>query len=157
MNPARLGAVLLFCGAATFVSGQTPLSTPVDPAAWLGLTPEAAYQAHGAPAEVFPLAVDDKRWQVVHFYPDHSYLFWTSNHVWQVRLDKLWTGELAAPLQGVKMGSSRAEAENALGTPLARGETWSVWSLPYQRFPRNVRLVFTDGVLSDAYFYRSEL
>jgi hypothetical protein len=124
-----------------------------DPGAWLGLTPAMAYQLRGAPAEVFPLAIDDKRWQVVHFYPDHTYLFWTSNRVWQVRLDKLWTGNF----KGVAMGAPRADAEAALGEPLARGDLWSVWNLPYQAFPRRLRLVFTDGVLSDAYVYRSDL
>jgi hypothetical protein len=124
-----------------------------DPASWLGLTPPTAYEVRGAPAEVYPLAVDDKRWQVVQFYPDHSYLFLTSNRVWQVRLDKLWTGTL----KGVAMGAARTEAEAAWGEPLARGDTWSVWSLPYQTFPRRVRLVFADDVLVEAYFYRSDL
>ena len=124
-----------------------------DPSSWLGLTPDTAYALRGAPAEVFPLAVDDKRWQVVHFYADHSYLFWSSNHVWQIRLDKLWTGTF----KGVTLGMSRTDAEAALGEPLARGDAWSGWSLPYQAFPRRLRLVFIDGALADVYLYRSDL
>ena len=150
MNTHRLGAALLLLSVALAAEAQT---TEPDPGTWLGLTPPAAYEAKGAPAEVSPLAVDEKRWQVVHFYSDHSYLFWTSNRVWQVRLDKLWTGSL----KGVVMGASRTDVEAAWGEPLARGDTWSVWSLPYQTFPRRVRLVFTDGALTDAYFYRSDL
>ena len=150
MTPRRLGAALVLLSVALVAQAQPENS---DPGAWLGLTPPSAYEAKGAPAEVSPLAVDEKRWQVVHFYPDHSYLFWTSNHVWQVRLDKLWAGSL----KGATMGDSRTDVEAAWGEPLARGDTWSVWSLPYQSFPRRVRLVFTDGVLTDAYFYRSDL
>jgi len=158
----RPGAALLYFTLILAGQAQAQVTVPapaadpaltVDPAAWLGLTPASAYQLRGAPAEVFPLAIDDKRWQVVHFYADHTYLFWTSNRVWQVRLDKLWAGNF----KGVAMGASRADAEAALGEPLARGELWSVWNLPYQVFPRRLRLVFTDGLLSDAYVYRSDL
>ena len=161
MKAHHLGLGLLLCSlvAGGPLHAQTQTQAPAeatpatDPTAWLGLTPASAYQLRGAPAEVFPLAIDDKRWQVVHFYADHTYLFWTSNRVWQVRLDKLWTGTF----KGVTMGAPRADAEATLGEPLARGELWSVWNLPYQAFPRRLRLVFTDGVLSDAYIYRSDL
>jgi len=160
-----VGAIFLIV-ALTPVVAQTSASAPgsppqgaptsiasQDPSLWLGLTPPGAYAAKGAPAEVSALAVDEKRWQVVHFYLDHSYLFWTSNRVWQVRLDKLWTGTI----RGVAMGAARTDVETAWGQPLARGDTWSLWNLPYQTFPRRVRLVFTDGVLTDAYLYRSDL
>lgn len=148
MSPRRIWAVLLLAGTALCAQAQTP-----DPTSWLGLTPPSAYSALGAPAEVFPLAVDENRWQVVHFYPDHSYLFFYQNRVWQVRLDKLWT----AGFQGITMGMRREAAEATLGPPLARGEAWSVWALPYQTFPRKIRLVFTEGLLTDAYLYRSDL
>ena len=95
----------------------------------------------------------ENRWQAVHFYPDHTYLFWSSNRVWQVRLDKLWAGTF----QGLTMGTPRADAEAILGEPVARGDNWSLWNLPYQTFPRRVRLIFTDGLLSDLYVYRSDL
>lgn len=147
MNPRRLWTVLLLAGTVLSAWSQT------EPAAWLGLTPEAAYRDRGAPTEVFPLAVDDKHWQVVHYYADHTYLFWIGNHVWQVRLDKLWTGSLG----GVTMGMTRDAAEAALGAPAAKGDTWSVWPLPYATFPQKLRLVFTDGVVADAYVYRSDL
>jgi hypothetical protein len=151
----QLLAVFLFCGAGLVQAQVQPAAEtpPPDPSAWLGLTPEAAYRDRGAPAEIYPLAVDDKRWQVVHFYGDHTYLFWSSNRVWQVRLDKLWTGTL----KGIAMGAARADVEAAFGEPLAKGDAWSVWDLPYQTFPRRIRLLFTDGVLSDAYLYRSDL
>jgi hypothetical protein len=135
------------------MAGQVGAQDAPDPSSWLGLQPPAVVAAHGVPAEVFPLAVDDQRWQVVFFYPDHSYLYWTQNRVWQVRLDKLWTGTV----QGLAMGASRADVEAALGAPLARGDNWGIWSLPHQAFPRKLRLIFTDGLLSDAYYYRSEL
>jgi len=155
VTPRRLGARLAVPLVLLFLSASASAEVPTadDPASWVGLTPPAAYELRGAPAEVYPLAVDDKRFQVVHFYSDHSYMFWTSNRIWQVRLDKLWAGTL----KGVPMGAPRADAEAPWGEPLARGETWSVWNLPYQTFPRRLRLVFTGGVLSDAYFYRSDL
>ena len=130
-----------------------PSPVPTDPTIWLGLTPEASYRDRGAPAEIYPLAVDEKRWQAVHFYPDHTYLFWSSNRVWEVRLDKLWAGSY----RGITMGMARDGVEALLGTPAARGDSWSVWALPYQTFPRKLRIVFTDGLVSDLYVYRSDL
>ena len=164
MKPLLTAAALLLSAAAWADGTPTPAAAspspsptaapaPVDPTAWLGLTPETAYRDRGAPAEIYPLAVDDKRWQVIHYYGDHTYLFWASNRVWQVRLDKQWLGTW----KGLTMGMTRDDAETALGTPLAKGDDWSVWNLPYQTFPKRVRLVFTDGKLSDAYVYRSEL
>jgi len=161
MKPLLIAAMLVLAGAA---GAQTPSPAPSaspapdaavspDPTLWLGLTPETAYRDKGAPAEIYPLAVDDKRWQVVHFYGDHSYLFWSSNRVWQVRLDKTWTGTW----KGLTMGMARDDAETALGAPLAKGDDWSVWNLPYKTFPKRLRLVFTDDKLSDLYVYRSEL
>lgn len=138
--------------SATATASPSP-APPIDPLSWLGDTPEAAYRDRGAPAEIYPLAIDDKRWQAVHFYADHTYLFWSSNRVWQVRLDKQWTGTW----KGLTMGMTRDDAETALGATLAKGDNWSVWTLPYQNFPKRLRLVFTDGKLSDAYVYRSEL
>ena len=152
MNPRLVWAALVLATVATWASAQTPGPT-LEPSSWLGLTPGPAYQNRGAPAEVFPLAIDDKHWQVVHFYADHTYLYWTGNHVWQVRLDKLWTGSLG----GVTMGMARDAAEAVLGAPAAKGDTWSVWALPYATFPQKLRLVFTDGVVADAYVYRSDL
>jgi len=150
-TPARRQFLLLLF--FSFMGAVGTLQAQEDQAAWLGLTPEAAYRDRGAPAEIYPLAVDDKRWQVVHFYTDHTYLFWSSNRVWEVRLDKLWAGTL----KGISMGTSRPVVETAFGEPMAKGDTWSVWDLPYQTFPRRIRLIFTDGVLSDAYLYRSDL
>ena len=150
-NPVQI-AFLPVIFALVLVGGGS-LQAQEEQAAWLGLTPEAAYRDRGAPAEIYPLPVDASRWQVVHFYADHTYLFWSSNRVWEVRLDKLWTGAL----KGVAMGTPRADVEAAFGEALAKGDTWSIWDLPYQAFPRRIRLIFTDGLLSDAYLYRSDL
>ena len=148
-------ALVLLLGTVYSAVAQTPSENPVapDPRIWLGMTPEAAYKDRGAPLEVYPLIIDDQRWQVVHFYGDHTYLFWSSNRVWQVRLDKQWAGTFL----GFAMGTPRAEVEANLGEPVARGDTWSIWNLPYQTFPRRLRLVFIENLLADAYFYRSDL
>lgn len=145
---SRWALLLVLAGAALPLGAQS-----TDPTAWLGLTPAQAYDLRGAPAEVFPQALGDQRWQVVHYYSDHSYLFWSQNHVWQVRLDKLWAGGW----NGLTMGQSRDDVVTHLGKPTAEGDTWAIWSLPYQTFPRKLRLVFADGLLVDAYLYRSEL
>jgi len=150
MTPRSLGAVLFLAVTALTLHAQAP---GPDPVRWLGFTPEAAYRDRGAPSEVFPLAVNDTLWQVVHFYPDHTYLFWTANRVWQVRLDRLWAGTLS----GVTMGMPRADAEALLGEPTVRTDDQSLWNLPYQTFPRRLRLVFVEGLVADAYVYRSDL
>jgi hypothetical protein len=141
---------LLLCTLASSLGAQVPGPNPAD---WLGLTPDTAYRDRGAPSEVYAVDLEGQQPQAIHFYADHSYLFWASNRVWQVRLDRLWVG----PFSGVTMGMPRGDVEAVLGEPVGRSDTWSVWNLPYQTFPRRLRLVFTDGLLSDAYFYRSDL
>lgn len=151
MTPLRLRAALLW--TLGFLGVALPLTAEeADPASWLGLTPTAAYEGRGAPVEVYALPVGPGP-QAIHYYSDHTYLFWTANRVWQVRLDRLWAGSLS----GVTMGMTREEVEAVLGPPLAIAETWSAWDLPYQTFPRRLRLVFVDGLLADAYLYRSDL
>lgn len=145
--------LVLWTAASLGWAGDPPVPPAQLPDTALGMTPVQVLQSKGAPEQVFPLAVDASRWQVVFFYADHTYLFWDANHVWQVRLDHEWNGSLL----GVTMGMSRTDVENTLGKPQAQGETWAVWPLPYQAFPRKIRLIFVNGVLSDAYLYRSDL
>ena len=129
-----------------------------DPALWLGLTPEGAYAELGAPTEVFPVALDVTRWQAAQYYPSHVTLYWSSNHVWQVRLDRRYTG----PFLGLAMGQTRDAALSQLGAPAVSSPVgsvpaWDSWPLPFRAFPRQVRLVFENGLLVDASFYRSDL
>lgn len=142
--------------AAPAAAGQTPAVTApalFDPLSLLGLDLAAAYEKLGAPDEILTAKIDEKTIQPVHFYLPALYLFWTQNHVWQVRLDKRTTGEVV----GLKMGVTRDEALTRLGKALGSGSDWDVWQLPYKGFPRRVRLIWDSaGKLTDAYLYRSD-
>lgn len=152
MTPLRRRAALVWTLGFLAEVALPLTAAPDDPASWLGHTPVGAYEDRGAPVEVYTLPVGPDS-QAIHYYQDHTYLFWASNRVWQVRLDRLWTGSLG----GVTMGMPREEVEALLGPPLAKSDVWSAWDLPYQAFPRRLRLVFVDGLLADAYLYRSDL
>ncbi|MEI8096109.1 MAG: hypothetical protein WCG80_18005 [Spirochaetales bacterium] len=141
-----------------FSEGASSQTTPQDPALWLGMTPETAYRELGAPSEVFPVAADATRWQVAQFYPSNVTLYWYANHVWQVRLDRRYTGGFL----GLTMGQTRDSALVVLGPPAVSSApgavpAWDSWALPFRAFSRQVRLVFENGLLFDASFYRSDL
>ncbi|NNM53578.1 MAG: hypothetical protein HKM05_02520 [Spirochaetales bacterium] len=149
----------LFAFAVPLSATTTADSTPVAnlPQTWLGMKPEEAYRLLGAPAEISAVADDTGHLHVIHYYPNYTYLFWYDNHVWQVRLDKRYTGQFL----GLTMGMSQADVTVAmnkqLGPELASGPDWAVWSLPYQIFSRRLKLVFEGGKLVDAFFYRGDL
>jgi len=135
-----------------------PAQSVADPALLLGLTPEALYAELGAPSEVYPVALDSTRWQVAHYYANHLTVYWSSNHVWQVRLDRRY----AAAFLGLTMGKLRDKAIGLLGAPAVSNASgslpaWDSWALPFRAFPRQLRLVFENGLLVDASFYRSDL
>jgi len=120
----------------------------------LGLTLQGAFSGFGVPEEIFPLR-GSAAWQddVVFYYPDHSYLFWYQDRVWQVRVDRRY----ALPvLGGVTMGSSTADVEGILGTPFHTGTNSLVFILPDRGYPVRARLFFTDDKLVDLYVYRGD-
>ncbi len=144
----------LLLGSPSFLSSQSV----ADPALLLGLTPQALYEELGAPSEVYPVPVDGSRWQVAHYYSNHLTVYWSSNHVWQVRLDRRY----AAGFLGLTMGQPRDRAIALLGAPAASNAAgsvpaWDSWALTFRAFPRQIRLVFENGLLVDASFYRSDL
>lgn len=123
------------------------------PASLLGMTLAQVAVDFGAPVQVFPVR-GGEAWQddVVYYYPDHSYLFWFRDRVWQVRVDRRFAGEVL----GLKMGESRARVEQVLGSPLHESAQSEIFILPDRGFPVRARLFFTDGTLSDLYVYRGD-
>ena len=96
-----------------------------------------------------------EEWQddVVFYYPQHLYLFWYQNRVWQVRLDQRYAGEFL----GLKMGQSREAALAALGSPFKELSDSLVYQLEDRGYPVRARLYFENGLLRDAYCFRGDL
>lgn len=127
--------------------GEHPL------ASLLGMTLKEAAAVFGPPAQVFPVR-GAKVWEddVAFYYPDHSYLFWFRDRVWEVRVDRRFSGTAI----GVRMGDERAEVEKVLGRPFHTGVDSEIFILPNRGFPVRARLFFTAGRLSDLYVYRGD-
>lgn len=118
-----------------------------DPLPLIGLDLAAAYAAFGVPWDVFPFEQ-----AVVFYYPDHKYLFWFQNRVWQVRVDRRYPDSA----MGFRMGDSKAEATARIGRlfqDLGDAVSFRIESAGY---PMEARLVFEDGRLADLYVYRSD-
>jgi hypothetical protein len=144
--PAVVAALLAFAvdGAAAF---------PVDPDELIGMDPAQAFAALGAPAGVFAqrgaVAAED---DVVFFYVDCCYVFWTGNRIWQVSYDRRYAGRVL----GFAIGMGRAEAEAVTPGRLREADGSLYLSVDSGRFPVRVRLVMTDGRVTDIYVYRSD-
>lgn len=139
--------------AAPAATQKESLPGAHPPGSLLGLTLAQATADFGAPAEVFPVR-GKAAWQddVVFYYPDHSYLFWFRNRVWQVRVDRRFKGTIL----GLQMGDSRQKVEKVLGTPFHVGGSSEIFILPDRGFPVRARLFFTDNKMSDLYVYRGD-
>jgi hypothetical protein len=143
---------------ALVVGPSSTQSLPLEPLTLLGMSPEAAYRELGAPTELFPVRVSDQRWQVAQLYPSFVTLYWYANHVWQARLDRRFSGAFL----GLTMGQTRQSVLAVLGVPAVSSgggavPVWDSWPLPFRSFPRQIRLVFENGLLVDASLYRSDL
>ncbi|HUX22412.1 MAG TPA: hypothetical protein VMW69_14305 [Spirochaetia bacterium] len=123
------------------------------PASLLGMTLSKATSDFGAPEQVFPVR-GTQAWQddVVFYYPDHSYLFWFRDRVWQVRVDRRFSGSIL----GLTMGDTRAQVDDILGAPFHEGQQSEIYILPDQGYPVRARLFFTEDKLSDLYVYRGD-
>ena len=119
----------------------------------LGWTPEEAYAWLGAPEALFPFTDESGDDCVVLYFPDHSYLFWYDDRVWQVRVDQRWEGTV----DGVSMGAMRDEVEDLWGPPINDFDDNPTWTLPDRGYPVRVRLYFDEADrLADLYVYRSD-
>jgi hypothetical protein len=160
----RAAAVLLLTallGAAGAGAQEGPPTAapgaPLEAPALIGLGLADVFARLGAPAEVLavrgPSPGED---DVVFYYPQHLYLFWFQNRVWQVRFDRRHDG---APF-AVRMGSTRsqvAEALGPLGPPLGELPDGVVYQLEDRGYPVRLRLYFEEDRLVDLYCYRADL
>lgn len=119
----------------------------------IGYRLQQAVEEWGPPQE---LGVNrgKESWQdsVIFYYADHSYLYWWSNRLWQIRFDQRYKGEI----MGIEMGLSRDEVTKRLGTPFNATATDAIYQLPDRGFPIRLRLIFNNEQLSDLYLYRSD-
>jgi len=125
----------------------------VEPMRAIGMELKSALETFGLPQSMFSFrGSDEARDDVVFYYPDHMYLFWFKDRVWQVRYDRRST----AVVHGVSLGMSRQEVEAAVPErPLvANGD--SLYFDLAGSYPVRVRLVFAGSTLSDIYAYRSD-
>jgi hypothetical protein len=160
-----LAAVVLAGGLAaeagngfTVVPGPKPANADfpawkdpvVDRVGWLLME---AVEELGAPQEVAVSRGSEPRLDaVVFYYPDHSYLYWWGNRLWQLRFDGRYRGEVLS----LEMGITRAEVLKRLGSPDFSGADDVVYQLPDRGFPVRLRLLFKNGRLDDLYLYRSD-
>lgn len=141
-------------GAPSQPSYVLPGSRQLD--SLLGMTLAEAFREFGPPEEVFPVR-GQQAWEddVVFYYPDHTYLFWFRNRVWQVRADRRYASEAL----GVRMGEGESSVNAKLGPPFwsdTASEIFNIADLASRGFPIRARLFFTDGKLSDLYIYRAD-
>ena len=125
----------------------------VDPLKVIGMDLKAAAEAFGPPQSMFPFrgtAAD--RDDVVFFFPEHFYLFWFRDRVWQVRFDMRYPGTVLGLALGTPLEQIQASPPGQL---LPAGDSL-FFDIDSAGYPVRVRLVFAAGRLSDVYVYRSD-
>jgi hypothetical protein len=144
--PMMCAFLLLF---ALRLGAESPDVTRV-----IGMGLKSAMDAFGLPQNMFSFrGTEEARDDVVFYYPDHMYLFWYKDKVWQVRFDRRST----AGFHGLVPGMSRREAEAAVKErPLLNNGDSLYFDLDAETFPVRVRLVFAGSELTDIYVYRSD-
>lgn len=126
----------------------------IEAAGVIGLQLKPVVDAFGLPQSMFSFrGSDETRDDVVFYYPDHMYLFWYKDRVWQVRFDR----RASKVIHGVSLGMSRTEVESAVPErPLVASGDSLYFDLDAASFPVRVRLVFAGDTVSDIYVYRSD-
>jgi hypothetical protein len=129
------------------------MADDVEPIRYIGMDLGTAVAALGLPQQMFTWrGSDEKRDNVVFYYPDSLYLFWFRDRVWQVRFDRRYTGSIFGLTFGMTRDVVTAASPRTL---LANGDSM-FFDIDNPSYPMRVRLVFTDGFLSDMYVYRSD-
>ncbi len=125
----------------------------LDMVALLGLALDQVLDRYGAPKEVFPLR-GMEAWQddVVFYYPSNLYFFFFGNRVWQVRIDKRYSGKAL----GFSPGTPKQEVIARLGTPFYQDQDSLIYLLPDRGYPVRSRFFFENEILSDIYVYRGD-
>ena len=135
----------------TAVAG--PHAADVDPLKVIGMDLKAAAEAFGPPQSMFPFrGTTADRDDVVFFFPDHLYLFWYRDRVWQVRFDMRYAGTVL----GLALGTSRDQIQMSSTRQLLPAGDSLYFDIESAGYPVRVRLVFASGRLSDVYVYRSD-
>ncbi len=145
---ALLSAVLLALAAAPIFS-DSPEPTQV-----IGMQLKSVVDTLGLPQNMFTFRGSDAdRDDVVFYYPNHLYLFWFKDRVWQVRYDRAAT----VNFHGISLGMSRSEVEAAVHErPLVAQGDSLYFDLAGSSFPVRVRVVLAGDTVSDLYVYRSD-
>jgi hypothetical protein len=146
--------LLLISGLPAAAQSAPAAADPVDPVGILGMQLKPVVDTFGLPQSMFTFrGSDETRDDVVFYYPDHMYLFWYKDRVWQVRFDR----RAGAVVHGVSLGMSRSEVEAAVPErPLVTSGDSLYFDLDSAGFPVRVRLVFSGDAVSDIYAYRSD-
>ncbi len=150
MRPRILPVTLTFLLLLAFhADADAPEATHV-----IGMELKSAVDAFGLPQSMFSFrGTEEARDDVVFYYPDHMYLFWYKDRVWQVRFDRRST----AGFHGLSPGMTRQEVEGAVRErPLVSSGDSLYFDLDAEGFPVRVRLVFAESDLTDIYVYRSD-
>ena len=148
--PAFLLAVLLLLVAGGSLFAQETL----DLSALIGLTLEEVHQRLGAPAEVYALrGAEPEQDDVVFYYPSHLYLFWFENRVWQVRVDRRFSGRVFS----LPLGTSRQKVIETMGRPILEFPDSLVFHIEDRGYPVQARLYFDEDGLADVYCFRGDL
>jgi hypothetical protein len=122
--------------------------------ALIGLNLEEVHQILGVPAEVYALrGPEPDQDDVVFYYPDHLYLFWFENRIWQVRADRRFPGRVFS----FSMGASRQQVIEKMGRPILEFPDSLVFHIEDRGYPIQARLYFDEDGLADVYCFRGDL
>lgn len=137
----------------TAFSGYAQDAAPFPEEA-IGLTLEQAISVFGYPDSMYVYR-GEEAWQddVVFYYPNHLYLFWYNDRVWQIRLDKRYT----APFFGLSIGDSKETVNELLGNAIGAEENWEVYQMASDGFSIRMRLFYSEeNEINDVYIYRGD-
>ncbi len=157
MRPVILGprlpaAILLLLAASLscFAEGGVPFG---EATALLGSDLSSIVGRYGVPSSVSSVR-GELPWQddVVFRYDSGLSFFWFKNRVWQIRIERGFSGETS----GLSMGSTREQVEKLLGRPFYSEGAWTLYHYAGDGFPVRVRMFFDEKGLEDVYIYRGD-
>jgi len=145
-------AILLLLTAALpcFADGEIPFG---EATALLGSDLSTIVGRYGVPSSVSSVR-GELPWQddVVFRYDSGLSFFWFKNRVWQIRIERSFSGRT----MGLSMGSTREQVEKLLGKPFYSEGEWTLYHYAGDGFPVRVRMFFDDKGLEDVYIYRGD-
>ena len=120
----------------------------------LGMELKSVLATFGLPQNMFTFrGSEEGRDDVVFYYPDHMYLFWFKDRVWQVRFDR----RANVVFHGISLGMTRSEVEAVVKErPLVEQGDSLYFDLETDSFPVRVRVAFGGSTVTDLYVYRSD-